>query len=160
MKSAQEWFDEYGESHRNRLNKAIHWICVPAIFFSIIGFLVSIPHAHLSNLLGGTAGTYFNYGSIAILLGMFFYASISAAISIGMLLFSALVLWGTVQLEQAGFMQLWLLSLIVFVTAWVGQFIGHYIEGAKPSFFKDLQFLLIGPAWLMGFVYKRLGLKY
>ena len=32
--------------------------------------------------------------------------------------------------------------------AWIGQFIGHKIEGAKPSFFEDLQFLLIGPAWV------------
>ena len=43
---------------------------------------------------------------------------------------------------------------MVFVLAWIGQFIGHLIEGKRPSFFKDLQFLLIGPAWLMAFVYR------
>jgi uncharacterized membrane protein YGL010W len=55
---------------------------------------------------------------------------------------------------------LWVISLAIFVIAWIGQFIGHVVEGKKPSFFKDLQFLMIGPAWLLGFVYRRLGIPY
>jgi uncharacterized membrane protein YGL010W len=55
---------------------------------------------------------------------------------------------------------LWKTALGIFVLAWLGQFYGHKIEGKKPSFIKDLQFLLIGPAWLLGFVYQRLGIKY
>jgi len=46
------------------------------------------------------------------------------------------------------------------VLAWIGQFIGHMIEGKRPSFFQDLQFLMIGPMWLLSFVYQRLGLRY
>lgn len=53
-----------------------------------------------------------------------------------------------------------LFSLILFVAAWIGQFIGHKIEGKKPSFLEDLQFLLIGPAWLVHFIYIKLGIKY
>ena len=49
---------------------------------------------------------------------------------------------------------------VLFVAAWVFQFAGHEVEGRKPSFFKDLQFLLIGPAWLMHFIYRRLGIPY
>ena len=52
------------------------------------------------------------------------------------------------------------LSLMIFIVAWIGQFIGHKIEGKKPSFFQDLQFLLIGPAWLLSFIYDKLGIKY
>lgn len=157
MKKAQQWFDEYGESHRNPINKLIHWICVPSIFFSIIGLLTSIP---IGLQIRGDLAPYLNVGTLVIVLGMIFYLSISPRIAIGMLLFSAVVLWGNIELLELNFMPLWLFSLIVFVVAWIGQFIGHYIEGAKPSFFKDLQFLLVGPAWLMGFVYKKLGLKF
>ena len=53
---------------------------------------------------------------------------------------------------------LWQVCLLLFVLAWIGQFYGHKVEGKKPSFLKDLQFLLIGPAWLMNFIYKRLGI--
>jgi uncharacterized membrane protein YGL010W len=55
---------------------------------------------------------------------------------------------------------LWVTSLVIFVAAWIGQFIGHAIEGKRPSFFKDLQFLLIGPLWLLAAAYRRLGLRY
>jgi uncharacterized membrane protein YGL010W len=55
---------------------------------------------------------------------------------------------------------LWVISLIIFFVAWIGQFYGHKVEGKKPSFLKDIQFLLIGPAWLMHFIYKRLGIPY
>ena len=52
---------------------------------------------------------------------------------------------------------IWKLSMLIFIFAWIGQFIGHKIEGQKPSFFEDIQFLLIGPAWLLSFIYKKLG---
>ena len=61
---------------------------------------------------------------------------------------------------QAGFGPVWRSALVVFVVAWIGQFIGHKIEGKKPSFLQDLQFLLIGPAWLLGFIYRKLGIRY
>ena len=46
-RSIQMWFDEYGESHQNRTNKMIHWICVPTIYFCVVGLLASIPPAEL-----------------------------------------------------------------------------------------------------------------
>ena len=55
---------------------------------------------------------------------------------------------------------LWQVCLAIFVVAWIGQFVGHAVEGRRPSFFKDVQFLLIGPLWILAFVYRRLGLSY
>lgn len=159
MKTIQQWFDEYAESHQNKTNKVIHWICVPTIFFSIIGLLTSIPSTGLSRFASDTAAPYINFGSIASALGLLFYLILSPRIFIGMLLFTILVVWGNVQLQFILDIPLWLFSLTLFVVAWAGQFIGHHIEGAKPSFFKDVQFLLIGPAWLMGFIYNRLGIR-
>jgi uncharacterized membrane protein YGL010W len=52
------------------------------------------------------------------------------------------------------------LSIAVFVVAWIGQFIGHKIEGKKPSFLEDLRFLLIGPLFVLGFLYRRLKWAY
>ena len=70
------------------------------------------------------------------------------------------VLWGVKVVNEAAPEQALYLYLIVFAAAWIGQFIGHKIEGEKPSFFDDLKFLLIGPAWLLSFILKNLGLKY
>ena len=67
---------------------------------------------------------------------------------------------GQSSIEQNYQRPLWIFSVIIFVIAWIGQFIGHKIEGKKPSFIEDLQFLLIGPAWLLSFIYKKIGIKY
>jgi uncharacterized membrane protein YGL010W len=153
MKPIQQWLTEYGESHQNETNKAIHWICVPAIFFSIIGLLYSIK------LPWVVAGTPVNVAMIIMLLVMVYYFTLSKSLSVGMLLFGLLCLWCCYLWEQYGFITLWLFCILVFIAAWVVQFYGHKIEGKKPSFLKDIQFLMIGPAWLMSFIYKKLGVK-
>lgn len=154
MKRMQQWLDEYGESHRHETNKLIHWICVPAIFFSITGLFYSIklPLSIYEYRL--------NIAVIALLLVWIYYVRLSPALSVGMLLFGTACLLLCRLVEKNWIMPLWLFSLIVFTFAWVGQFFGHKIEGKKPSFLKDLQFLMIGPAWLMSFLYRKIGLKY
>ncbi|NIG55179.1 DUF962 domain-containing protein [Chitinophaga sp. Cy-1792] len=153
MRTVQSWLDEYGSSHRNSTNKLIHWICVPAIFFSIVGFLYNIA---LPIHLGGLQLTV---AHIALALVLVYYVRLSPSLAAGMLVFVLVCLWLWRFIENHGIAP-WKLSLAIFVLAWIGQFIGHKIEGAKPSFFKDLQFLLIGPAWLMSFVYKKAGIPY
>lgn len=143
-----DWFREYSESHQNHTNKLIHWICVPSIFFSVVCLLSLVPVASVMNL-----------AEIVMLFAAFFYVRLSPKIAAGLVVFYVLCLWGSRQLAQLP-IPLWQTALIIFVVAWIGQFIGHKIEGKKPSFFKDFQFLLIGPAWLLGFVYKRLGINF
>ncbi|ASZ12725.1 DUF962 domain-containing protein [Chitinophaga pendula] len=152
MKTIHQWLDEYGSSHRNATNKTIHWICVPAIFFSVVGFLYEIKLPF--TLWGETM----NIAAVVLLLVIFYYARLSPSLAVGMLLIGLLCFWLCYQIEHSG-IAVWKVSLVIFVLAWIGQFIGHKIEGHKPSFFKDLQFLLIGPAWLLSFIYRKLSLK-
>ena len=79
---------------------------------------------------------------------------------LGMSVIGALLILGNFWLIQTIDLPMWQISVMIFIPAWIGQFIGHKIEGRKPSFFKDLQFLLIGPAWLLSFIYKKLGIRY
>ncbi len=146
-----QWLDEYGQSHRHPLNKRIHWICVPAIVFSLVGLLASLPTP-----LRGFDG-YLNWGSLALLLACLYYWMLSRSLFVGMLIVSTLTLIGNHWLGRL--LPLWQASLAIFVIAWIGQFIGHHIEGRKPSFFRDLQFLLIGPAWCLCHVYRSWGLR-
>ena len=95
---------------------------------------------------------------IILLLVVRYYFYLSKTLWVGMLLFSLLCLVVCYFIETEFSMQLWIFSLMIFVVAWVGQFYGHKIEGKKPSFLKDLQFLMIGPAWLMSFIYKKMGI--
>lgn len=129
MKTAAEWFDEYSESHQNPLNKKLHWVCVPTILFSIIGIL-----AHFSVLLT----------TLILVLTLIFYTRLDLVLAVAMAVLIFVMAWLILILPFGkGF------YIALFVIAWIGQFYGHKVEGKKPSFFKDLQFLLIGPVWCM-----------
>lgn len=158
MKKIDRLLSEYGESHQNQTNKAIHWICVPLIFFSIVGLIWSIPKGPLNYIFPGY--DFINWATVSLVLVLFYYLSLSVQLFVGMTLVAALMAWAAWFLDQASLPPLWLISVAIFFLAWVGQFYGHKIEGKKPSFFKDVQFLLIGPAWLMSFIFKNLGISY
>lgn len=151
--------DEYGESHKNDTNKFIHWICVPLIFFSIVGLFWSIPSEGLRQFTG-IGSPYMNWASLALIAVLFYYIRLSLPLAFGMLLFSLACLWAANYLDRSASLPLWLICVAVFILAWIGQFYGHAVEGKKPSFLKDLQFLLIGPAWLMHFIYLKAGISY
>ncbi|MFM8977778.1 MAG: DUF962 domain-containing protein, partial [Bacteroidota bacterium] len=87
-----------------------------------------------------------------------YYLRLSGTLFVGMLLLSLGMAWGILALEQVAGSSAWQIHVGLFAAAWVGQFVGHKIEGKKPSFLKDLQFLLVGPAWLLHFVYRKVGL--
>lgn len=155
-KSADEWFAEYGESHQHPLNKLIHWICVPVIFASVLGFLwiIPIPESWAER------APWFNWSLVGIFGVMIFYVRLSPALAAGMLFFMAMCYAILVGHEFFELWPIWKTCSVAFVLAWIGQFIGHRIEGKKPSFFQDLAFLLIGPAWLLGFLYRKIGQRY
>jgi len=129
--------NEYAESHRNPVNKRIHYLCVPAIFWSILvlfwGIKLPVP--------------FYNLAVPASLLVFAYYLKKAPTLSIPLAFFMGLALASAYAMEHLG-LPVWPIALSVFVIAWAGQFIGHIVEGKKPSFFKDLQFLLVGPAWI------------
>jgi uncharacterized membrane protein YGL010W len=159
MRKIDSLLNEYGQSHQNATNKLIHWFCVPAIFFSVVGLVFSIPVGPLPELLP-FLGNFANWATIVLVLVLIYYVSLSGPLTLGMLFFSALclALANFLDLTFPGY--LWAISFGVFIIAWIIQFYGHKIEGKKPSFLKDIQFLMIGPAWLMHFIYKKWGFSY
>ncbi len=153
MKTLEQWFDDYAVSHRNPLNKKIHYICVPAIFFSIVGLLMSIPAGLPERIWPGENRFIENWAVIALIPVLIFYIRLSWTMALKILLFSAccIIINGMI----SAIAPLWLIAVVIFAIAWAGQFYGHSIEGEKPSFFKDLQFLLIGPAWVFHHLFKK-----
>ncbi len=148
---------EYGESHQNNLNKAIHWVCIPLIMYSLVGLLWSIPFPR--DFLNG----WLSVGSILIFVSLVYYLRLSIPLFIGFLIISLGLVIGNYYLFQLlnhDHIHMFGISFIIFFVAWLGQFYGHKMEGKKPSFLKDLQFLMIGPAWLLHFIYLKVGIPY
>ena len=153
-REVDRWLGNYSEDHRNPTNIVIHWICVPLILWSVIALLWVVPVPALLGRAGLWAG-------VAMFLALSFYMRLSRPLGFGML--AAFVLLGLI---TEGLYRLlgpaWLmwLAIGVFVLAWIAQFIGHQIEGKRPSFLTDLAYLLIGPAWLVAKIMRKLGIAY
>ena len=164
MRKIEKLIKEYGESHQNKTNKLVHWFCVPAIFFSIIALVWSIPLGPLYSLKINDF-KYINWATLSIILVLIYYIFLSPRLSFGMFIFSVGCLYLTniienIILNENLKVSLWMIALSIFTFSWIVQFLGHKIEGKKPSFLRDIQFLLIGPAWLMHFIYEKLNIKY
>ena len=136
------FISRYSESHLHPLNEAIHCVCVPAIVFALLGMVWS---------LHPWAAVLVSLASLA------YYLWLSRPFALGMLLMSLAMLWGLSAIPPE---QLFVLALAVFVLGWIGQFVGHKIEGKKPSFLDDLRYLLIGPLFVLAVLYRRLGIVY
>lgn len=154
MRDAQQWFDAYSQDHQNRTNRAIHWVCVPVILWCVIAalWLVPVPPAIGRPGFWAAAAMFFSF---------LFYYRTSRAIGLGMV--AVFVLFGLLAelaYRALGVTPMAWLAAVLFVLAWIGQFVGHRIEGHKPSFLTDLTYLLVGPAWLLGKLMRRAGLTY
>lgn len=147
MRTFEQWMDEYGVDHTHPTNRLIHKICVPLIMFSIIGILWSLPRWNS-----------INWAFILIIPALLFYLSLKKVVMLILMVIQTLLMcWISSILHAHGI--LLQVSIVVFVLAWIGQFIGHKIEGRKPSFLQDLAFLLIGPLWVNRFLLQKLGWK-
>ncbi|MFT2092586.1 DUF962 domain-containing protein [Paraglaciecola sp. 2405UD69-4] len=153
MRKIESLLNEYGESHTNRINIGIHAIAVPAIYFVTIALLWSLSTPKLLDYFGVT------WAHIILLPTLYYYFKLSGPIGAAMTLLSIVSFLGIQLLELADIV-VWQFSLVLFIVMWILQFIGHHIEGKKPSFIKDLQFLLVGPAWWWGHWLKRLNINY
>lgn len=131
----------YGQSHQNSKNEVIHFIAIPLIMLSLCGLIYAITPIALYVFLAAS---------------FVYYARLSAVFLISMLIFSAVMLW----LIQAMGNQVLSLSVTIFVGAWILQFIGHKIEGKKPSFFEDIQYLWVGPLFVLSKLFIKIGLKW
>ena len=156
MKTIHTWLAEYGESHRNPVMERLHFTCVPLIMMSLVGLLWSIPVPAAIEALPISL----NWAVLFLLLALGYYVALSRSLTVGMVFVAVGLAGASYGLDRIGAPKPWQISAAIFSVAWIGQFVGHKIEGARPSFFKDLQFLMIGPLWILGNIYRRLGIKY
>ncbi|MGH8157096.1 MAG: DUF962 domain-containing protein [Rhodanobacter sp.] len=153
MRTMQDWLDSYSGDHRNPTNQIFHWLCVPPIVWSVIALLWAIPVP--ASLLRPGA-----WSVLVMVLAFYWYWRRSRRLAAALLIvFALLGLLTNLLYYRLGAASLCYLAIGVFVVAWIGQFIGHQYEGRRPSFLTDLSYLLIGPAWLMAKLLRKLGFQ-
>jgi uncharacterized membrane protein YGL010W len=154
MRTVHDWFESYAADHRNATNRAVHWVCVPAILWAVIAALWVVP-------VPAAIGKPGLWCALIMVAALGFYWRLSRALGAAMIaLFVVLAVATHFLYEALGPTRLLEVAIAVFVLAWIGQFVGHRIEGRRPSFLTDLAYLLIGPAWLVGKLMTKAGVAY
>jgi uncharacterized membrane protein YGL010W len=141
MPKIKTLLDEYALSHQNPTNILIHKIFVPLIVFSLIGLLLAIPE------ISGLKPVYL----VVFLVGIYYWLLSKKYFLIA---FPAILLMLGLNIFIMQYVNIFYFSFVVFIISWILQFYGHKIEGRSPSFLKDLQFLLIGPLWVLKSLFK------
>lgn len=131
----------YGESHQNAHNELIHFIAIPLIMLSLVGMLFAIH-------------PYVAYAFVAA--SMAYYARLSTVFLLTMLVWSALSIAAVFAMGS----RVLPMSVAIFVGAWIMQFVGHKLEGKKPSFFEDIQYLWVGPIFVLSKLFEKLGIRW
>ena len=131
----------YGKNHQHAGNEVIHFIAIPLIMLSLVGMLLALH-------------PYVAYAFVAT--SMVYYVRLSAVFFVAMVVWSALTM-AVVLMMGANVLPL---SVAIFFGAWILQFIGHKIEGKKPSFFEDIQYLWVGPLFVLSKLFGKLGIRW
>lgn len=149
MRSLDSWLGEYQESHSHPINQIIHKVCVPLIFFSTLGLFTLIPTPSFFGEI--------NFAHLLALGGLIFYFRVSKYVFAWMFFIIAFNFYLVEMFNRAG--SLASISASIFIVAWIVQIYGHKVEGKKPSFFKDLAFLFVGPIWVLKAFLKVTGIE-
>lgn len=156
MATLKELLLKYEETHLNPTNRAIHLVCVPLIVTFTIGLGWGLSHYIYGNMVSAELFPFVNLGTLGMALALVYYFRKSVKLFAHMLVYSALSWWLLYSIDSAG-QNVLIVSAVVWIVAWIGQFIGHHIEGAKPSFTEDLVYLLVGPAFVLEKIYRSMG---
>jgi uncharacterized membrane protein YGL010W len=152
------WFNAYAQDHQHPLNQRLHVLCVPAIVWSLMAMLYAAPTPEAFTTALPPYGVFAIVLAVASIL---FWIRLSWSLGLGIAVLTLAGLWvNAIILDAMGPMALLMIGIVVFVIAWIGQFIGHHIEGRRPSFFTDLVYLMIGPPWVLAKAYRALGLRW
>jgi|TARA_B100001939_G_scaffold48075_1_gene37500 uncharacterized membrane protein YGL010W len=132
--------ESYEKNHQNPINEAIHIIAIPLIMFSILGMTAAFD-------------IFLEYILVGIV--FFYYLKLSKTAALLMLVW-LLIYLGLVVLLKPYIIEI---SILLFAFGWILQFLGHFIEGKRPSFFEDLRYFLIGPLFVVQKVISKFGIK-
>ncbi len=143
LRRVDQLLTHYGASHTKPTNELIHFVAIPLIMLSLVGMMFAL-HPAIAYLFMGASMVYYVRLSVVFLVAMALVAT--AMLGLIHLMDTAGVLLPT--------------SVAVFVVAWIFQFIGHKIEDKKPSFIEDIQYLWVGPLFVLSKLFVKLGIRW
>ena len=155
MTDTDHWLARYRDNHQNLCWPWLFGMAVPAVILGTVGMLWNLPvpeeFTAISPLL--------NWGSTFLMAAAIYYFILSLPLAIGLM----------PMMVGVGFFHLWLqrsdwpafaASAGLLVAGICGLWVGHGSNERLRAMTEDLQTVMIGPAWLLSVIYRRLGIPF
>jgi uncharacterized membrane protein YGL010W len=155
MSNADAWLQRYERDHTHAVNRVLHWLCIPIIVLGVVGMLWSLPVPGVFR----ESSPVLNWGTFFLMAAVVYYFILSITLAFGLLPFVTLIAVAVAWLDRLD-TPLWLISATAFAAAGAGQLIGHAFERRTVSLFSDLNFVMIGPLWMVASIFQRLRIPY
>jgi uncharacterized membrane protein YGL010W len=153
MSETEDWLSRYGKSHAELASPLAYWIAVPLVVLGTVGLLWTLPvpdeFYDISPLV--------NWGSLFLMAATVYYFIISVPLAIGMLPFILGI--GSIQvwLEASQYSPLRIAAGFL-IAGIIGLLVGRRHGRTAALVLQDLQLMMIGPAWLLSVLYRRMGI--
>ncbi len=148
MKSLDEQMSIYAAYHRDRRNKATHFVGVPAIVFAIL-----IPMSWVE------IGAGFTLAQVFVVAVLAYYILLDALLASATMVAVAALLYAAESVAAKGAASGWIWFGIFFAGGWALQLVGHAFEGRKPALADNLFQIFVAPIFLVAEIFFALGLK-
>lgn len=154
MKSLADHMCVYAAYHRNPVNRAIHFVFVPAIVWTLMIALDKLPLFTVSNVTVTAA-----FVITAVLLTWYIALDLSLGIAatavFTVLLVGAIQINATVSPAAA-----WGIAGGLFVASWIFQFVGHGVwEKRRPALMDNLFQVFVAPMFIISETAFSLGFR-
>lgn len=154
MTSADTWLEAYGRGPARLDAGILMWVCVPLSIFGLTGLLWSVPVPEIfSNAV------VLNWGTVFLMATVVYYFIVSINLAFGALPFIVLDVAVVSWLDSLA-SPLWPVSAAMLLSAAAAQLISERLRGRSISVLRDLQYIMLGPLWLLAAIYRRLGIPY
>lgn len=155
MSETDGWLQQYEQTHQDMTYPTVYWAAVPMVVLGTVGILWTLPipdeFFEISPLL--------NWGTVFLMATAVYYFIISVSLAIGMLPFLLGIAGIQSWLASSAFSPL-RVSIGLLVAGIIGLWMGHRNQGSLRPVLRDLQLMMIGPAWLLSVLYRRIGIPF
>jgi uncharacterized membrane protein YGL010W len=153
--TVDEWADQFGRLRASAPSALSAWLGIPIVITALIGLLWAIPVPDILT----DASPVINAATLFIMASFVYYCILSIPLAIGGLLFLISAAIPSAWLDQTE-QPLWPVAAGVFVIAFAWQLTETRRATGRLLVLRNLQYVMLGPIWLLRGLYRRAGLRY
>jgi uncharacterized membrane protein YGL010W len=153
--TVDDWADEFGRLRSSGPQAVAAWLGIPLVIASLLGLLWIAPAPTVLT----DASPAINLATLFIMAAFVYYCILSIRLALGGLVFLLAAATPSALLEHAS-VPTGLLAGAVFAASFAWQLLETRRATGRFEILRNLQYVMLGPIWLLRAVFRRAGVEY